>query len=72
MAEYEWTMYQIKVDYAMMHWKQFSYTLLFFSSILRNFESNKPGIPFTQLNQATYSKLEEKVILTCFTKLIAE
>ena len=33
----------------------------------------KRGFPFTQLNQATYSKLEEeKVILTCFTKIIAE
>ena len=32
----------------------------------------KPGFPFTQLNQATYSKLEKKVILTCFTRIIAE
>ena len=28
----------------------------------------KPGFPFTQLNQATYSKLG-KLILTCFTKM---
>ena len=40
-------------------------------NILFNFE--KPGFPFTQLNQATYSKLEEKkVTLTCLTKMIAE
>ena len=32
----------------------------------------KPGFPFTQLNQATYSKLGKKVILICFTKIIAE
>ena len=30
------------------------------------------GFPFTQLNQATYSKLREKIILTCFTKMIAK
>ena len=30
------------------------------------------GFPFTQLNQATYSKLGEKIILTSFTKIIAE
>ena len=32
----------------------------------------KPGFPFTQLNQSTYSKLGKKVILACFTKMIAE
>ena len=32
----------------------------------------KPGFPFTQLNQATYSKRGKKVILKCFTKIIAE
>ena len=31
----------------------------------------KPGFPFTQLNQATYSKLGD-FLLTCFTKMIAE
>ena len=32
----------------------------------------KPGFPFTQLNQATYSKLGKKISVTCLTKTIAE
>ena len=32
----------------------------------------KVGFPFTQLKQATYSNLGKNLILTYFTKLIAE
>ena len=48
---------------------EISFVISFF-----NFEKFgvKPGFPFTQLNHATYSKLGKKVILTCFTKRIAE
>ena len=52
-----------------------SCTAISFVISFSNFEKFgvKPGFLFTQLNQATYSKLEEKkVILTCFTKIIAE
>ena len=52
-----------------MHWDQFCYIFFFFF----NFEKFgvNPGFPFTQLNQAT-TQILEKVILTCFTKMIAE
>ena len=55
----------------MLSCPQISFVISFFS----NFEKFgiKPGFSFTQLNQAIYSKLWGKiVILTCFTKIIAE
>ena len=55
MANYEWTMYQMKVEYyAIMHWNQFCN--IFFFSIMRNLESN-PGFPF--LTHTVYVNFRE-------------
>ena len=64
MAEYEWTMYQIKEDYSCYHALK-SVLLYFFQ-----FEKLgvKPGFPITQLNQATYSKLGKKSNIDMFHK----
>ena len=51
-----------------------SCTEICFGISIFNFEKFgvKPGFLCTQLNQATYSKLGKRVILTRFTKIIAE
>ena len=63
--KYEWTLYQIKVDWWMLSCTEISF--FFF-----NFEKfwDKPGFPFTQLNQATctYSKLGEIFFFDMFYK----
>ena len=52
----------------MLSCTEISFVISFF-----NFEKFwvKPGFPFTQLNRANIQNLE-KIILTCFTKIIAE
>ena len=52
-----------------------SCTEISFVISLFNFEKFwvNPGFPFTQLNRANTQNLErKKIILTCFTKMIAE
>ena len=56
----------------MLSGTEISFVISFFSFNFEKFRV-QPGVPLTQLNQATCSKLgKKKVILTCFTKIIAE
>ena len=69
MAEYEWTIYQIKVDYCYHTLK----SVLLYSpppSILTNLKSNLGS--FYAIQSSYLLKTWKKVILTCFTKIIAE
>ena len=57
MAKYEWTMYQIKVDYLRYH--VLESVLLYLFSILRNFESNR-GFFLRNSIELILINLEEK------------
>ena len=70
MAKYEWTMYQIKGRLIMLSCIEISFATYLFSIVEKFWV--KPGFPFTQLNRANTQNLEKKIILTCFTKIIAD
>ena len=70
MAKYEWTMYQIQVRLIMLSCTEISFVISF--SQFWEIWSQTLGFLLRNSIKPLSQNLEKKVILTCFTKIIAE
>ena len=69
MAKYEWKMYQIKVRLIMLSCTEISFIIFFFQF----WEIwSQTRVSFYTTQSSYLLKTLKKVILTCFTKIIAE